>query len=506
MTTRLKILLLLFSIFAGANLSCSKTDDVTVSLNIPTSLSIDEKDEGQQLVSFTFTLDQNAPKDVIITWSLTEGTAKANEDFEPKSDVITVIKKGTKSQLVEFTIFGNQTYQSDRYFNLIVTNVKNAVLTNPICRIEIQDNDPFIPELTLPSRLIVPEGNNGNQTVGILVKLSGTSEAPVTFSWSTVDGWAKAGTDFLSVNGQNIQINPGETEKTLEVEVVGDNIFEMDDYFDVVLENITGAVAEINTVRVYLKNDDTFQPDQAEDGTITPLEYPGMTLVWSDEFSGSSVNPDNWGYDLGGGGWGNNELQVYTSSSENSFILNDKLNIKATKLYSSYNSARLLSKGKKEFTYGRIDIRARMPYGQGIWPALWMLGGNISQVGWPRCGEIDIMEYLGHEQSKTHGTVHYYEGGHRYKGSSYTLSGNQSFHDAFHVFSIVWGENSIRWYVDYNLFYEVDDAMVVFDSFRKPQFFIMNIAVGGNWPGYPDETTVFPQIMEVDYVRVFQND
>jgi beta-glucanase (GH16 family) len=506
MNIKTKTMLLILALIAGLNFSCSKTDDIQVTLNIPTTLTFTENDDTEQIIDFEFTLDQNAPKDVLLTWSLTDGTAKAGEDYKLQTEVYTVIKEGTKSQKIEMVLYGNQIHQPERFFNLIVSNIKNATLTNPICRIVIQDNDPFIPMLHLPERVSIPEGNDGNHTLSIVVELTGPAVNPVSFNWSTLDGWAKSNEDYYPVSNQNIVFEPGQIEKTLEVSIIGDDIFEMDDYFDVVLNNITGAQAEKTTVRVYLENDDTYTPQIVDDGTMTPLEYPGMSLVWNDEFSGSSINTENWGYDLGGGGWGNNEWQVYTSSSENSFISNDKLNIRATKLYNSYNSARLLSKGKKEFTYGRIDIRARMPYGQGIWPALWMLGGNISQVGWPRCGEIDIMEYLGHEQSKTHGTIHYYENGHRYKGSSYSLSGNQSFHDDFHVFTIVWQENSVRWYVDYNLFYEVDDKLVVFDSFRLPHFFIMNVAVGGNWPGYPDETTVFPQIMEVDYIRVFQNE
>jgi hypothetical protein len=501
-----KSLLLFIAFISGTSLSCSKSDDIQVVLNIPVSLTFTENDETEQIIEFEFSLDQNTPKDVTLTWSLTDGTAKSGEDYQLQSEVTTLIKKGTKSQKIELVLFGNQTHQPERFFNLIVTNIKNATLTNPICKIIIQDNDPFIPALQIPERLFVPEGNSGSQTLNIVVKLSGPTENPVSFDWSTVDGWAKSNEDYYPVVNQSVVFEPGQTEKTLGVSIIGDDLFEMDDYFDVVLDNITGVQADRNSFRVYIKNDDTFTPQLLDDGTITPLDYPGMSLVWNDEFSGTSINTQNWGYDLGGGGWGNNELQVYTSSAENSFISNDKLNIKATKLYNSYFSARMLSKGKQEFTYGRIDIRARMPYGQGIWPAIWMLGGNFSQVGWPRCGEIDIMEYLGHQQSKTHGTVHYYDNGHRYKGGSYSLSGNQSFHDKFHVFTIVWQENSIRWYVDYNLFYEVDDQLVVFDSFRLPQFFIMNIAVGGIWPGYPDETTVFPQIMEVDYIRVFQNE
>jgi beta-glucanase (GH16 family) len=229
-----------------------------------------------------------------------------------------------------------------------------------------------------------------------------------------------------------------------------------------------------------------------------------MYLSWSDEFDGTSINLENWGYNIGGGGWGNNELQVYTSSSVNSNVQDGKLNITATQIQNTYYSARLITQGKREFRYGRIDIRAKLPIGRGIWPALWMLGANFNTVGWPRCGEIDIMEYLGHEPWKVHGSIHYFDTGHKSRTRSYALTTNDNFNDKFHIFSIVWQENSIRWYVDYQLYHEIKDTDIKFEAFRLPQFFIFNVAVGGNWPGNPDATTVFPQTMSVDYIRVFQ--
>ena len=156
-----------------------------------------------------------------------------------------------------------------------------------------------------------------------------------------------------------------------------------------------------------------------------------------------------------------------------------------------------------ELQYGRIDIRAKMPKGQGIWPALWMLGANIDQVSWPSCGEIDIMELVGHEPEITHGTVHYNENGHRFTGGARALTeGDLS--DQFHVYSIVWERDKITWYLDNFEYFNFTRSQTTNYPFNAPFFFIMNIAIGGNWPGNPDNTTVFPQEMVVDYIRVFE--
>jgi beta-glucanase (GH16 family) len=253
---------------------------------------------------------------------------------------------------------------------------------------------------------------------------------------------------------------------------------------------------------------------------IAPL--PGWTLIWQDEFDGKAGTPpdtEKWSYDLGGSGWGNLEHEYYTNDPANA-AMNGKgaLVITAIKIDEPaesgltcwygpcfYTSSRLLTKGKFEFTYGRVEARLKLPYGQGIWPAFWMLGNDIDQVGWPDSGEIDIMENIGREPDIVHGTVH----GPGYSGASgrggpYVLK-EGNFADDFHVFALEWEPEELRWYVDGQQFYSLKPADVngkwVFDH---PYFLILNVAVGGRWPGYPDDTTIFPQTLQVDYVRVYQ--
>lgn len=246
-----------------------------------------------------------------------------------------------------------------------------------------------------------------------------------------------------------------------------------------------------------------------ETGYSTPLEYPGYTLVWHDEFEGTSLSAD-WVHDIGTGasGWGNNELQYYRP--ENTTV-NDGLLIITAKQENfggrNYTSSRIKTQGQQAFSKGRIDIRAALPYGQGIWPALWMLGENFPTVGWPACGEIDIMELVGGAGTNdrtVHGTVHWLNAGaHASYSGSNTLSEGK-FADAFHVFSIIWNDTSIKWLRDDMQYHAADITPAELSEFQNAFFFILNIAVGGNWPGSPDATTVFPQTMAVDYVRVFQ--
>ncbi len=248
-----------------------------------------------------------------------------------------------------------------------------------------------------------------------------------------------------------------------------------------------------------------------EDGYITPLEYDGYSLIWNDEFNGNTINTNNWTFEIGNGcpnlcGWGNNELQYYRQ--ENAWVDGETLVIEARNenyMGSTYTSARMKTQGKQSFQYGRIDIRALLPKGQGIWPALWMLGENISTISWPACGEIDIMEMIGGSgrENETHGTVHWDNEGHNYIGGSYTPQSG-TFADEYHVFTIIWDENSIKWLVNDTQFYEIDITPEHMSEFHQNHFFIFNIAVGGNWPGDPDQTTIFPQQMKVDYIRVFQ--
>jgi beta-glucanase (GH16 family) len=251
----------------------------------------------------------------------------------------------------------------------------------------------------------------------------------------------------------------------------------------------------------------TVQLSFQDNGYTSPETREGYVMAWQDEFSGTSLNEAFWNYEIGAGGWGNNELEYYRK--DNTTVADGFLIITAKKESfsgSSYTSSRLTTKDKKDFIYGRIDIRARIPKGQGIWPALWMLGDNISSVGWPACGEIDVMEMIGGSgrENTVHGTVHWSDGGvHAQYGGSKTLSSG-TYSDEFHVYSIEWDSQLIKWLIDDVAFKQVDITPANLSEFHEPQFFIFNVAVGGNWPGAPNETTVFPQQMIVDYVRVFQ--
>lgn len=266
-----------------------------------------------------------------------------------------------------------------------------------------------------------------------------------------------------------------------------------------------GFISESENVTITLPSPDDVQIPQ--EGFVSAESYEGMNLVWQDEFNGTELNGENWRHETGGSGWGNNELQYYRP--ENTTVKDGYLIITAKKeLFqgNDYTSSRIITSGKKEFQYGRIDIRAALPKGQGIWPALWMLGSDFFTTGWPTSGEIDIMEMIGGagRENTVHGTVHWdHNGQYANYGKPSTLSSG-TYNDTFHVFSIVWNETSIIWYVDDVQFNIIDITPAELSEFRNEFFFIFNVAVGGNWPGSPDASTVFPQHMIVDYVRVFQ--
>ena len=239
--------------------------------------------------------------------------------------------------------------------------------------------------------------------------------------------------------------------------------------------------------------------------------------TWSDEFSGPASIPDPSKWDIEvGGHWANSELQAYTARPENVQIADGNLVITATKenytgadgIFRSYTSARLRTLGKFTQKYGRFEARIKLPQGQGMWPAFWLLGDDINSAGWPSCGEIDIMESIGRDMSKAYGTIH----GPGYSGESsigagYTLPDYKKLSDDFHIFAVDWEPSAIRFYVDGNLYATRTPADLppgtkwVFDH---PFFIIVNLAVGGEWPGNPDAATQFPQSMLVDYVRVYQ--
>ena len=231
------------------------------------------------------------------------------------------------------------------------------------------------------------------------------------------------------------------------------------------------------------------------------------TLIWSDEFGGTDLNLNQWTYDIGQGdwGWGNNEQQYYTNSSSNVSVENGYLNITALNEQfgsANYTSARIKSKGLFDFTYGRVEARIKVPVGQGLWPAFWMLGANIDNVSWPQCGEIDVMEHVNNE-TIIHGTHHYNNNGHQYSGGSVSCDASE-----FQVYGIEWSPSSIQWFLNGVMFHEtnIGDGSVSKEEFHEPFFFLINLAVGGNWPGPPNGLTQFPAVMQVDYVRVYQDD
>ena len=245
----------------------------------------------------------------------------------------------------------------------------------------------------------------------------------------------------------------------------------------------------------------------------------GWNLAWSDEFNGTNgapVDTSKWVLESGGNGWGNQELEYYTARPENAFQQDGNLVIKVLEekytgsdgVSRNYTSARLKTLGKFSQKYGRFEARIKIPYGQGIWPAFWMMGDDIQKSGWPRCGEIDVMENIGKEPGVVHGTIH----GPGYNGANgiggpFELPAGQRFAEDFHVFAVEWEAKAIRFYVDDHLYKTITPADLPKGTkwvYKRPFFILLNVAVGGEWPGNPDASTSLPQTMLVDYVRVYR--
>jgi hypothetical protein len=261
----------------------------------------------------------------------------------------------------------------------------------------------------------------------------------------------------------------------------------------------TYTTAGTNTYVIYVS---AYNSGQFVSSTLSLTVFVGTSLVWSDEFNVDGA-PDSakWGYDLGAGGWGNNEFQYYTNRPENIIVQNGLLKINTVKESfsgSNYTSARILTKDKFYFKYGRVEIRAKLPAGGGTWPALWMLGSNISSAGWPACGEIDIMEHVGNTLNKVHGSLHSPGRSGNTPDTSTVMVPNAS--TEFHVYSIDWSAAAIKFYVDNQLFYTFTNTASF--PFNQNFFLIINCAMGGNFggtidPGFTSST------FEIDYVRVY---
>ena len=232
----------------------------------------------------------------------------------------------------------------------------------------------------------------------------------------------------------------------------------------------------------------------------------GKKLVWEEQFNNKDLNENNWNFEEGDGcpncGWGNNEPQLYTK--ENHHLVDGNLIITAKNDNGKYTSTRINTKGKQEFTYGYIEARAKIPVGQGMWPAFWMLGSNIDQVGWPKCGEIDILEYVGKEPNIIFTSLHTQDShGNTINTKKTTI---ENIEQGFHIYAIDWTTDKIDFFVDYKLVYTFNPAVKNASTwpYDKPFFILLNVAVGGNFGGPEINDAIFPQEFIVDYIKVYQ--
>ena len=249
---------------------------------------------------------------------------------------------------------------------------------------------------------------------------------------------------------------------------------------------------------------------------VNEWDKEGWALVWNDEFDGPALNLEKWSYEIGGHGWGNNELQYYSDDDSTAFIQDGKLVIRADLVPQGtgsadnlryFSSARLRTSGKGDWRYGRIEVKAKLALGQGIWPAIWMLPTDWMYGGWPESGEIDIMEHVGYDPGRVHGSIHTGSYNHKIntqRGGSRLLDKISS---KFYVYAIEWYEDRIDFLIDDSKYFSFqNDGKNDFNTWPFNQRFhlLINIAVGGDWPGSPDETTQFPTEMELEYVRVYE--
>ncbi|MEP7110307.1 MAG: family 16 glycosylhydrolase [Ferruginibacter sp.] len=395
-------------------------------------------------------------------------------------------------------------------FNLSIPVILLAILyLSASCKKSGPDPAPAteLPVLTCPDITINRTISNAVMRFYVNLSKAGTSEASAKYS--LMAGTALSPRDFTTATG-TVTISSGQSFGFIDVPITGDSLRQPDLELTIQFSNPKNCTLGTSSSKgTIVTMDGTYFP-VVDAGYSTPKSYTGYNLTWSDEFTGAPINLNNWNFETGGNGWGNHELEYYTNSSKNAFITNGGYLVmearKETIGTSNYSSARMQTLGKREFQFGRIDIRAILPKGKGVWPALWLLGTNISTTAWPACGEIDMMESLGHEPNKTYGTMHWgiAGGGSTHTGGNYTLP-VEDFSQKFHVFSIIWTADKIEWYVDDQKYFTGNKSDVTGNyPFDKSFFLIFNIAVGGDWPGNPDATTTLPQRMIVDYVRVFQ--
>ena len=278
------------------------------------------------------------------------------------------------------------------------------------------------------------------------------------------------------------------------------------------------ACSKSETTTTATSGESQAQQTESVGGVTETPKIDGYNLLWADEFDGETMDESKWSYDPHEPGWPNKELQEYTTSPDNVVVRDGKLVLKAIKTEKDgkdyYTSGKVKGQNKTDFTYGKVVVSAKVPEGQGLWPAIWMMPQDESRYGqWPKCGEIDIMEVLGNDTTTSYSTIHYGEP-HGEQQGTIVKTGNDSFSSTFHEYSVEWEPGEMRFYTDGELVLTVNDWFTAVEGeddkpypapFDQPFFVQLNLAVGGNWPGNPDASTDFSKAeFEIDYVRVYQ--
>ncbi|MGB0385677.1 MAG: carbohydrate binding domain-containing protein [Ardenticatenaceae bacterium] len=469
-----------------------------------TAIQVHEGDTA----TITVTLNMTSSLPVTVTYTVSDDTAMAGSDYGMLGDEMPmsgtlVFEANSTSQSFTVATIDDTADEMNETVSLRLSHPMNAALGASQATLTIQDDDEVGPEMVDDFAHVVWSEYQG----------SGYVTLTTTNVMSSTD-MAVPGQDMVnSVLHVSYDIPAGETAGFTRTFQVSQD---------------WSTMGGVNFWFHGSNSGETMTVEIQDNGAADPGPS-GWTLAWSDEFdgaAGSAPDPTKWTAEVGDGvaagnaGWGNAERQYYTDSTDNAALDgNGNLVMTARALDTSnsdmecyygpceYTSARLITENKAEFTYGRIEARLKVPEGQGLWPAFWTLGNNFRDVGWPNSGEIDIMENIGREPATVHGTIHGpgYSGGNGV-GDGYDLpTGNLA--DDFHVFAIEWQPEQIRWSIDNTNYYTATPADLPAGTnwvYDHPFFLLLNVAVGGYWPGYPDDSTTFPQTMEVDYVRVYQ--
>ncbi len=377
---------------------------------------------------------------------------------------------------------------------------------------ENNDVDPAVPSLKIKP-VSLPEGSAGHALQSIPVFLEAPFADDIHFTWSTLGMTASSWKDYIPVDSQPEIIKAGKDTLMLSLTLIGDTLAEFTEQFIIKLYDFNVSALDDFEFTITIEDDDILVPEAADDGYITPLQLPEMNLVWHDEFSEDTLNGNYWNRDPANAfprncGWGYDEKGKYSGGPENLSLKDGKLIITSTvdPQTGIYRTSRITSMEKFTLTGGRIDVRARLAEAPGTASNIWMLGHDMSDVGWPAAGEIDIMRYAGKDRHSVHGGLVYdSENGPVVERSVCTAYDSDCLSEKFNIYTLIWEENRMQWLVNDKL-YRVLDANDLAGKkiLNKPFFLVINLAVGGEFAENIMDPSDFPQTMTVDYIRVYQ--